>query len=155
MGDGHLSTGKANPVGRDQKGNAQMGGARVPEADLPSTGKEGGFSATPPVVTGASGSASSTTRSGISCGLITISDEQKQQELTGQTAAQTVASVNRDVSSEKDGSNSLKPIFDKEEIENRTAIAGAFVRELGAFLENRAKEADAAKAKLYVEILLL
>jgi len=142
------STGKANPVGRDQKGNAQTGGARVPGADLPTTGKEGGFSATPPVVTGASGSASSTTRSGISGGLITISDEQKQQELTGKTAAQTVASVNRDVSSDKDGSNSLKPIFDKEEIENRTAIAGAFTRELGTFLENRAKEADAAKAKL-------
>jgi filamentous hemagglutinin len=52
------------------------------------------------------------------------------------------------VSSSKEGSNALKPIFDKEEIENRTAIAGAFTRELGSFLNNRAKEADEAKRKL-------
>jgi len=142
------STGKSNPVGRDQQGNTQTGGTRVPGADLPTTGKDGGFSATPPVVMGARGSSSSVTRSGISGGIILITDDKKQQELTGKTAEQTVASVNRDVSSDKDGSNSLKPIFDKEEIENRTAIAGAFTRELGTFLDNRAKEADAAKAKL-------
>ena len=142
------STGKSNPVGRDQQGNTQTGGKRVPGADLPTTGKDGGFSATPPVVMGASGSSSSVTRSGISGGIILITDDKKQQELTGKTAEQSVASVNRDVSSDKDGSNSLKPIFDKEEIENRTAIAGAFTRELGTFLDSRAKEADAAKAKL-------
>jgi len=142
------STGKSNPVGRDQQGNTQTGGKRVPGADLPTTGKDGGFSATPPVVMGASGSSSSVTRSGISGGIILITDDKKQQELTGKTAEQSVASVNRDVSGDKDGSNSLKPIFDKEEIENRTAIAGAFTRELGTFLDSRAKEADAAKAKL-------
>ncbi len=59
-----------------------------------------------------------------------------------------MASVNREVSSSKEGSNALKPIFDKEEIENRTAIAAAFTRELGSFLNNRAKEADEAKRKL-------
>nr|WP_253907330.1 hemagglutinin repeat-containing protein [Herbaspirillum rubrisubalbicans] len=142
------STGKGNPVGRDQKGNAQTGGARVPGADLATTRNDGGFSATPPIITGASGSSSSTTKSGISGGLVTITDDKKQQELTGKTAEQTVASVNRDVSSDKDGSNSLKPIFDKNEIENRVAIATAFTRELGTFLDNRAKEADAAKTKL-------
>ncbi|WP_433693506.1 hemagglutinin repeat-containing protein [Herbaspirillum seropedicae] len=142
------STGKSNPVGRDQKGNAQTGGARTPGADLATTGKDGGFSATPPLLTGASGSTSSTTRSGISGGSLTITDDKRQQELTGRTAEQTVASVNRDVSSSKDGSNALKPIFNKDEIEDRVAIAGAFTRELGTFLNNRAKEADAAKAKL-------
>ena|GEM_PF-1594993 len=135
-------------MGRDQKGDAQTGGARVPGADLPTTGKGGGFSATPPVVMGASGSSSSTTRSGISGGAITITDDQKQQQLTGKTADQTVASVNRDVSTDKDGSNALKPIFDKQDIDNRFAIAGAFTRELGTFLDNRAKEADEAKKKL-------
>ncbi|WP_180937520.1 hemagglutinin repeat-containing protein [Herbaspirillum seropedicae] len=113
-----------------------------------STGKDGGLSATPPLLVGASESSSSTTRSGISGGAITITDEQQQQALTGKTAEQTVASVNREVSSSKDGSNALKPIFDKEEIENRTAIASAFTRELGGFLNNRAKEADEAKRKL-------
>nr|WP_245202133.1 hemagglutinin repeat-containing protein [Herbaspirillum sp. 1130] len=146
------STGKSNPVGRDQQGNTQTGGTRVPGADLPTTGKDGGFSATPPVVMGASGSSSSVTRSGISGGIILITDDKKQQELTGKTAEQTVASVNRDVSSDKDGSNSLKPIFDKEEIENRTAIAGAFTREVGAFLENRAKESKEAQKELDNEL---
>ncbi|MBO14260.1 hemagglutinin repeat-containing protein [Herbaspirillum sp.] len=113
-----------------------------------STGKDGGLSALPPLVVGASESASSTTRSGISGGVIRITDEKQQQALTGKTAEQTVASVNREVSSSKEGSNALKPIFDKEEIENRTAIAGAFTRELGSFLNNRAKEADEAKRKL-------
>jgi filamentous hemagglutinin len=113
-----------------------------------STGKDGGLSALPPLVAGASESASSTTRSGISGGVIKITDEKQQQALTGKTAEQSVASVNREVSSSKEGSNALKPIFDKEEIENRTAIAAAFTRELGSFLNNRAKEADEAKRKL-------
>ncbi|WP_406851344.1 hemagglutinin repeat-containing protein [Herbaspirillum huttiense] len=113
-----------------------------------STGKDGGLSALPPLVVGASETATSTTRSGISGGVIRITDEKQQQALTGKTAEQTVASVNREVSSSKEGSNALKPIFDKEEIENRTAIAGAFTRELGSFLNNRAKEADEAKRKL-------
>ncbi|WP_058897348.1 hemagglutinin repeat-containing protein [Herbaspirillum rubrisubalbicans] len=112
------------------------------------TGKDGGLSATPPMVVGANGSASSTTRSAISGGVITITDDKKQQELTGKTAEQAIASVNREVSSSKEGSNALKPIFNKEEIENKTAIAGAFTRELGSFLNNRAKEADEARRKL-------
>jgi filamentous hemagglutinin len=136
------STGKSNPVGRDQQGNAQTGGARVPGADLPTTGKDGGFSATPPVVMGAGGSSSSVTRSGISGGNITITDEKKQQELTGKSAEQTVASVNRDVSTAKDGSNALKPIFDEAQIQNSYAIVSALSREMGSFVTNRAREAD-------------
>ncbi len=95
----------------------------------------------------ASGDSSSTTRSGISAGAITITNDQKQQQLTGQTADQTIAAVNRDVSSDKDGSNALKPIFDQKEIQNGFAIVGALTRELGTFLNNRAKEADEAKQK--------
>ncbi|KAF1042186.1 MAG: 16S rRNA endonuclease CdiA [Herbaspirillum frisingense] len=147
------STGKDNPVGRNQKGDAQTGGARVPGADLPTTGKDGGFSATPPVVMGASGSSSSTTRSGISGGAaIMITDDKKQQELTGKTAEQTVASVNRDVSSSKDGSNALKPIFEEKEINNRFTIVGAFTREAGAFLANRVKESTEAQKELDNEL---
>jgi len=113
-----------------------------------STGKDGGFSAAPPVAMAASGSASSTTRSGISGGVITITNEQKQQELTGQTADQVLASVNRDVSSDKDGSNALKPIFNRGEIEAGFAIVAALTREVGTFLNNRAEEADEAKKRL-------
>ncbi|WP_343583468.1 hemagglutinin repeat-containing protein [Herbaspirillum sp.] len=141
------STSSGNSVGRDQKGDAQTGGAKVPGTDLPTTGKDGGFSATPPLAMSASGDSSSTTRSGISAGAITITNDQKQQQLTGQTADQTIAAVNRDVSSDKDGSNALKPIFDQKEIQNGFAIVGALTRELGTFLNNRAKEADEAKQK--------
>nr|WP_231502340.1 hemagglutinin repeat-containing protein [Herbaspirillum sp. RV1423] len=146
------STGKENPVGKDQQGNAQAGGEKVPGTELPTTGKDGGFSATPPAVMSASEDASSTTRSGISGGAITITNEQRQQQLTGQTADQVVASINRDVSSDKDGTNALKPIFNEQEIQAGFAIVGAMTREVGTFLDNRAKEADDAKKKLDVAL---
>ena len=41
-------------------------------------------------------------------------DEAAQQDLTGMSAAETLASLNRDTS---DTLNTLKPIFDKEKIE--------------------------------------
>lgn len=44
-----------------------------------------------------SGSEHSTTTSGISGGEITITDEQKQQELTGKTSEETIEELNRDV----------------------------------------------------------
>ena len=96
---------------------------------------------------GASGSAGSTTGSGISGGAIRITDEGKQQALTGKDGAQTVASINRNVSTERDSSNALKPIFNEQEIKAGFEIVGAFQRETGAFLNNRAKEStDAQKA---------
>ncbi|VFR20328.1 Putative large exoprotein involved in heme utilization or adhesion of ShlA/HecA/FhaA family [plant metagenome] len=49
-----------------------------------------------PVALSASGNASSTTRSGISEGVIEIRDEAGQQALTGKSAAETIASLNRD-----------------------------------------------------------
>jgi len=135
-------TGKENATGKDQQGNAQSGGAKVPGTELPTTGKDGGFSATPPAVMSASGSASSTTRSGISGGAITITNGQQQQQLTGQTGDQVIASLNRDVSSDRDGTNALKPIFNQQEIQAGFSIVTALTREMGTFLNNRAKEID-------------
>ena len=96
---------------------------------------------------GASGSAGSTTGSGISGGAIRITDEGKQQALTGKDGAQTVASINRNVSTERDSSNALKPIFNEQEIKAGFEIVGAFQRETGAFLNNRAKEVDQRNAQ--------
>src|SRR5438105_4810017 len=87
----------------------------------------------------------STTRSGISGAQIGITDESRQQALTGTGAAAAVASINRNVSSDKDTSNALKPIFNEEEIRAGFAITGAFAREARTFLVTRAKEADAKK----------
>ncbi len=60
----------------------------------------------------ASGRDSSTTYSAISGGTVVIRDEVAQQNLSGMTAAETIASLIRDTSS--DILNALKPIFDKE-----------------------------------------
>ncbi|WP_218187063.1 hypothetical protein, partial [Pseudomonas sp. 21C1] len=75
-------------------------------------------------------------------------DDAGQQALTGSTAEQSVASLNRDVSTDRDTSNALKPIFDEEEIRAGFEIAGAFTREVGTFLDNKAKESTAAQQEL-------
>ncbi|WAC45800.1 hemagglutinin repeat-containing protein [Pseudomonas sp. SL4(2022)] len=108
--------------------------------------QEAAANAGTPIALSASGKDKSTTQSGISAGAITITDAAKQQELTGQTAEQAVAGVNRDVSSDRDGSNTLKPIFDRKEIEAGFEITEQFVRNVGTLLEAKAREADSKKA---------
>lgn len=134
-----LGGGYGATVGKDQQGNAQAGSAQTPGTTLPS---EAGVSSTLPVVIGARDSASSTTRSGISGAVIEIRDEAGQQALTGSTAEQTVASLNRDVSSDRDTSNALKPIFNEEEIRTGFQIVGALTNEVGTLLTNKANEVD-------------
>jgi filamentous hemagglutinin len=112
---------------------------------------ESGATATTPIVLSASDDAKSTTHSGISVGTITITDAEKQKQLTNQTTDEAVASIDRDVSSDKDGSNALKPIFDRKEIEAGFEITEAFVRNVGTFLEQRAYESADAKRKLEAE----
>ncbi|WP_449412553.1 hypothetical protein [Pandoraea soli] len=68
----------------------------------------------PPVVVAAGDSASSTTRSGISAGVIEVTDGVSQLERTGKTAEETVVAANRDVSSDKDSSGALANNFDKK-----------------------------------------
>ncbi|MGE8641405.1 MAG: EndoU domain-containing protein, partial [Achromobacter sp.] len=87
---------------------------------------------------------SSTTQSGISGGTIVIRDEAGQLALTGKTAAETIASLNRDTS---DTLNALKPIFDKEKIEAGFEIASEASKQMGQFLTNRAKETLDAKER--------
>jgi filamentous hemagglutinin len=92
-------------------------------------------------------SSSSTTHSGISGAAvtITITNTVKQQELTGQTAEQTIAAINTDVSSDRDGSNTLKPIFDAQEIGVDFEIVGKFVQNVSQYIESRAREIDQMK----------
>ncbi|MGA4303574.1 hemagglutinin repeat-containing protein, partial [Ralstonia nicotianae] len=125
-------------IGKDQQGKADNVNP-VPGTEQPS---HGGFVAAPPVVMSASGSASSTTRSAISGGAITITDGAKQQQLTGQTAAETVASINRDTSNT---GGALAPIFDKDKIQAGFEIASQFINQVGTFVSNRVQEADAKR----------
>ncbi|CAE6732591.1 hemagglutinin repeat-containing protein [Paraburkholderia nemoris] len=133
-----VSGGYGGTIGKDQKGVANNSNP-VPGSTLPSAG---GLSAAPPVVLGASGDAGSTTNSAISGGAITITDGAKQQQLTGQTAAEAVASISRDTTGT---TNTIAPIFDKDKIQAGFDITSQLINQAGTFVSNRAKEADAAK----------
>jgi filamentous hemagglutinin len=125
------------------KGGEVAGGATKDAGSSISTGSSG-FGMGTPVVVAASGNASSVTQSGISGGTIVIRDEAGQLALTGKTAAETIASLNRDTS---DTLNALKPIFDKDKIEAGFEIASEASRQMGQFLTNRAKETQDAKER--------
>ncbi|GJH25799.1 filamentous hemagglutinin N-terminal domain-containing protein [Caballeronia novacaledonica] len=132
-----VSGGYGGGIGKDQKGVANntnpVGGTTLPSSD--------GMSIAPPAVMSASGDAGSTTKSAISGGAIHITDDAKQQQLSGQTADESVAGISRDTTSTQ---NALAPIFDKDKIEAGFDITSQFVNQAGTFVANRAKEADAA-----------
>ena len=146
FGGGGGETAGQGGVGQDKHGNVAAGGNAKPASSVPSD--KSGLSMGLPVALSASGSASSTTRSGISEGVIEIRDEAGQQALTGKSAAETIASLNRDTT---DTLGALKPIFDKEKIEAGFEIGTAFAGEMGQFLANRAKEADALEKAVEAE----
>ena len=137
-GASRTDDGNRSGVGKDQKGKADNVNP-VPGTTLPKS--DGGLSIAPPVALGASGDAKSTTRSGISGGVIAITDPDGQQRLTGKTVGERVASVNRDTA---DTGGALAPIFDKEKVQAGFEIAGQLVNQVGTFVANRATEADAA-----------
>ncbi|MDD0968534.1 MULTISPECIES: hemagglutinin repeat-containing protein [Pseudomonas] len=130
--------------GASNSGTANRGGPVV-------TTKEGA-NASAPIVLFASGNSSSTTHSGISGAAVTITNDAKQQELTGKTAEQTIAAINTNVSSDRDGSNKLKPIFDAQEIGVNFEIVGKFVQNVSQYIENRAQEADTKKKQADLEL---
>ena len=138
---------KKGDVGTNSKGQAAGGSEKVPGSNLPTN--ENGMSAGMPVVAAASGNAHSTTHSAISGGSVIIRDDAGQIALTGKSAAETIASLNRDTS---DTLNALKPIFDKEKIEAGFEIVAEASRQAGQFLTNRAREADAIRAQLGAEL---
>jgi len=131
-------------TGKNQKGTADNVNP-VPGTTLPKTngGSAPGLQVAPPIAMSASDDASSVTRSGVSGGALTITDSATQQQLTGQTAVEAVASINRDTSNT---GGALAPIFDKDKIQAGFDITSQFVNQAGTFVTNRAKEVDAAKA---------
>jgi filamentous hemagglutinin len=131
-----LSGGIGEQVARNADGELKAGapGQRVPDA--------GKVSANTPIALFASGDASSTTRSGISGAAVTITNEAGQQALTGKSATETVAAINTDVSSDRDGTNKLKPIFDAEEIQTNFEITSKFIQNTGVFLEDKISEVN-------------
>ncbi|SFW90445.1 adhesin HecA family 20-residue repeat-containing protein, partial [Pseudomonas sp. NFACC09-4] len=137
----NLSGGYGGAIGRDVDGNTSA----TSNANGPNVPGKDGVSVSTPVVLYAGDDSSSTTRSGISGAAVTITNAAKQQELTGQTAEQTVAAINSDVSSDRDGSNKLKPIFNAQEIGVDFEIVGKFVQNASEYIESRAREIDEKK----------
>jgi filamentous hemagglutinin len=137
------SKGADSGLGTTKDGQV-AGGASKDHATSIATGSSG-FGMGTPIVVAAKGSGNSTTQSAISGGTVVIRDEAAQQDLSGMTAAETIAALNRDTS---DTLNALKPIFDKEKIEAGFEIASEAQQQVGQFLTNRAKEAKALKDAL-------
>ncbi|WP_253306653.1 two-partner secretion domain-containing protein [unidentified bacterial endosymbiont] len=137
-------------VGKNQSGQAAPGALQVPGSGLPS---HHGLSATIPIVTNARGSASSTTRSVISGArqAVTITNPAAQLALTGQTPEQAIAAFDASVTSDKDSSNALSNSFNLEEIKAGFQIVEALTREVGTFLDNRAKEQTKTQTDLTEE----
>ncbi|MCQ3030383.1 hemagglutinin repeat-containing protein [Pseudomonas syringae] len=136
-----LSGSTGEHVGRDADGNQKAG---APGTPVPKNDK---ISANAPIALFTSGDANSVTRSGISGATVKINDDAKQQALTGQTAAEAVAAINTDVSSDRDGSNKLKPIFNPEEIQVGFDITAKFVQNVGVLIESKTREADRLRAE--------
>ncbi|MCD5360615.1 hemagglutinin repeat-containing protein [Chromobacterium aquaticum] len=90
----------------------------------------------------------STTRSGISGGKLEISNPALQQALTGQSAADAVAKLNRNVDSATDGSGKLANNFDKEQVQALFDAAAALHEQVGTFLSNKAQAAKATQDAL-------
>ncbi|WP_256735539.1 hemagglutinin repeat-containing protein [Pseudomonas sp. dw_612] len=143
----NLSGGYGGDIGLDAKGNASA----TANPNGPKAPSNGGVSANTPVVLYAGDSSSSTTHSGISGAAVTITNTAQQQALTGQTAEQAVASINTDVSSDRDGSNKLKPIFDAQEIGVDFEIVGKFVQNVSQYIDSRAREIDQKKGQAEAE----
>jgi hypothetical protein len=104
-------------------------------------------------VPGQDGKASGVTRSAISDGTIVLTDEAGQLEKTGQTAAETLASLNRDV---KTANGSIEKIFDLKEIEREQEYrkvmsevaqqaAPIIYKQIGDLAKSKTKPYDDAK----------
>lgn len=95
-----------------------------------------------------SDSQASTTKAGISQANIKITDEDKQKQLTGKDTEQTIADLNRDVSTDKDTSGALTNKFDatrvQNEIDAQTAITETFGQQtaqaIGTYTQRKAEE---------------
>ncbi|OBU87452.1 hemagglutinin repeat-containing protein [Chromobacterium subtsugae] len=96
-------------------------------------------------VMASSQSAESVTRAGISGGKLAIVDDAGQQALTGQSAAQAAAAVNRGVNSDRDGANALQDKFDKQQLQTAFTVVQTFTDQISTFAANKAVEAKAAK----------
>lgn len=115
----------------------------------------------------AQGSQSSFTRSGVSQGVVAITNEAGQKAATGQSAAEAAATLNRDVSSDRDSSAALTKTWDGSQLmadvqaqaKITEAALPAVAKEIGTEMGRKAAdlhelaraEADPARQKALLE----
>ena len=99
-----------------------------------------GFGANLPSTMSASDDASSTTRAAISAGNIRITNDAAQQQLTGQTAEQTISSINHDTANNATLTNLYEQ--DKESIQTGFAIGKGLSQNFATFMNYMAKDMD-------------
>lgn len=96
-----------------------------------------------------SGSSSGHTRAVVSSGSVTITDEAGQVALTGQGAAQTVASLNRDVATAHSSVQKLDAQAMKERVENERANRQAVAAEAFKFTDDAYRTMFVQKHPVY------
>lgn len=113
-------------------------------------GAKGSFAGTGIGIGSSSGNERSVTRSGISAADVRIKDDLAQQAKTGKSATETIASINTDVSSERDTSGKLNKQWDaqalQEDVQAQARIMEAFgrnaSREIGRYATTKVNELD-------------
>nr|WP_256497826.1 hemagglutinin repeat-containing protein [Herbaspirillum sp. WGmk3] len=113
-------------------------------------GAKGSLAGTGIGIGSSSGNESSVTRSGISAADVRIKDDLAQQAKTGKSAAETIASINTDVSSARDTSGKLSKQWDaqalQEDVQAQARIMEAFgrnaSREIGRYATTKVNELD-------------
>lgn len=113
----------------DDKGQQVQSGVKGLNAGLPS-------------VMSAKDSADSTAHAGISAGNLVITDEAGQQQLTGQSAEQTIAEINRDTN----GNATLSNLYeqDKQAIQTGFAITKGLSQNFNTFMNIMVSDMDKA-----------
>ncbi|BBO59910.1 hemagglutinin repeat-containing protein [Mycoavidus sp. B2-EB] len=134
-----LSLGIGYSKGGRGVGSSQRGQAVTPAHKGNQLTSLKGTSAALPIAMRASGQAASMTQSAISGAEIVITHESRQKALTGQSAAETIAGLNRNPAHSH---AALEPIFNQAKIQASLDIVGALGRETNTFISNRAREAD-------------
>ena len=109
-------------------------------------GKKDSQTASLPVIVALSDNSSSTTHSGISGGAVVITDDAAQRAATGKGAEDSIAGLNRDVTTGVDSSGKIGNNFDKSKMqatmEVTAAFAAAAAKEIGDYAKGKLDEAD-------------
>jgi filamentous hemagglutinin len=89
------------------------------------------------------GSASGTTKSAISSANVTITDDAKQLSLTGQTAQETIASINTDTTN---ANQNITPIFDASKVTGEVEATAQIMQSFTQYAPKAVADYSSAKA---------